>query len=134
MLTAWIERFALPNDRGLVFTTRGNQRVDGASWTSQDWHVILKHAGLYDDDRRPRFHALRHFCASWMLETGWSVTETAQHLGHASFDMTLSTYSHVVYGTNRRHDMIERSIELALPLAGLRAASTVLHARETQNS
>jgi integrase len=132
MLRAWLDRFYLPNERGLVFTTRNGKRVEGSSWVSQDWHAVLRHAGLYSDARRLRVHALRHFCASWMLETGWSVTETAQHLGHASFDMTLSTYSHVVVGGNRRHDMIERSIELALPPVSSRPVATVLDATETQ--
>lgn len=134
MLRAWIDKYTVPNEHNLVFSTRNGQRVDGSTWTHQDWRVILKHAGLDNGPQRLRFHALRHFCASWMLETGWSVTETAHHLGHASFDMTLSTYSHVVVGGNRRHDMMERSVQMALPATALRPHPALPDARETQDA
>lgn len=40
------------------------------------------------------FHSLRHECASWLIESGWSITSTAQVTGHRHW-ATLQRYTHL---------------------------------------
>ena len=46
---------------------------------------------------RPKYglHALRHFCASWMIEQGFPPKRLQAILGHSSILMTFDTYGHL---------------------------------------
>lgn len=49
--------------------------------------------------RRPRFHDLRHTHASLLIAdktTNWPVTKIQARLGHASYQTTVNTYSHLL--------------------------------------
>ena len=45
---------------------------------------------------RIRFHDLRHTAATLLLLTGVHPKIVSERLGHASIEVTLNTYSHVV--------------------------------------
>jgi len=48
-----------------------------------------------------RFHALRHTCATLLLQNGVSPNVVTQLLGHASVKTTLDLYGHVLPGAQR---------------------------------
>ena len=46
---------------------------------------------------RPKYgmHALRHFCASWMIALGFPPKRLQSIMGHSSIQMTFDTYGHL---------------------------------------
>ena len=98
---AWRSRALPPRSRrSLAEGQRPSAIISGGSarWATAyfepDWQGLLKHAGLPSF----HFHALRHFCASWMIENRMPLTDVASLLGHANFDMTLHVYAHPAVG------------------------------------
>jgi integrase len=61
------------------------------------WNPIQIAAGLTDADGKPRysFHALRHFCASWLIDQGFAPKRIQGWLGHSSITMTFDRYGHL---------------------------------------
>lgn len=106
LLSAWMTRWYVGNERGLLFRTPKGTIVSQANFHRQ-WTYLLGRAGL-DQGEGLHFHALRHFCASWMIENGLPVTDVAALLGHSKFDMTLQVYAHPVVKPSLRHEAIER--------------------------
>jgi integrase len=53
---------------------------------------IVERAGL----PRIRFHDLRHTCATLLLLAEVNIKVVSERLGHASIQLTLDTYSHVL--------------------------------------
>ncbi len=118
MLRAWIGTHAVPNDRGLLFRNSDGGMLSAGNFHNNVWGPMLKRAGLLDDGERYHFHALRHFCASWMIENGISIMDVARLLGHSKFDMTLQVYAHPVVSGTRHHAVVDRmaSLLIAAPL------------------
>lgn len=109
MLRAWIETHMVGEPRGLLFRTASGGHIDNGN-VHYSWRALLKTAALDHADRPFHFHALRHFCASWMIENGLPLTDVAALLGHSKFDMTLQVYAHSVVKPAMRHDAIERMV------------------------
>lgn len=59
---------------------------------SRSWYPLRKRAGLPE----VRFHDLRHTCATLLLGRGVHPKLVQELLGHASIEMTINTYSHVM--------------------------------------
>jgi integrase len=80
-------------DAGLVFTDRLGRpiRLRLAFWR------LLDEAGL----PRIRLHDLRHTMATLMLAAGEHPKVVSERLGHATVNITLDTYSHVLPGLGR---------------------------------
>jgi len=55
-------------------------------------HRALKAAGI---GRRYKFHALRHWYASWLIDQGFSPKRVQTLMGHNSITVTLDTYGHL---------------------------------------
>jgi integrase len=53
--------------------------------------------GITGRDGKPKFgfHALRHTCATLMIEQGWPVKKIQAILGHSSISMTMDVYGHL---------------------------------------
>jgi hypothetical protein len=51
--------------------------------------------------RQIRIHDLRHTFASLLLQQGESVVYVKEQLGHASIQITVDTYGHLIPGANR---------------------------------
>ena len=51
--------------------------------------------------RQIRIHDLRHTYASLLLQQGESVVYVKEQLGHASIQITVDTYGHLIPGANR---------------------------------
>lgn len=109
LITAWIKTHAAVDSRGLIFRTPKRTAITGANFHLQ-WHKLLRNAGLLRTGDKFHFHALRHFCASWMIENGLPVTDVAVLLGHSKFDVTLQTYAHPVVAASARHSAIEAMV------------------------
>lgn len=107
LLGGWVEHWYVENARDLVFRTPKATIVSQANFHRQ-WTYLLDRAGLADDGPTFHFHALRHFCASWMIENGLPVTDVASLLGHSKFDTTLQVYAHPVVRPAMRHEAMER--------------------------
>lgn len=75
----------------LVFTTTGRP-LDGCNLVRREFKPALRRAGL----RQIRFHDLRHTFASLLIAQGEHVKYISQQLGHASAQMTLDRYGHLM--------------------------------------
>lgn len=115
LIKRWMERHAVLEDRGLIFRTSTGGMVTGAN-IYRSWTDLLRRAGLHHAQRPFHFHALRHFCASWMIENRVPVTDVAMLLGHSKFDTTLQTYAHPVVNVSARNAAIEAMVS-SLPAA-----------------
>ncbi|WP_369123478.1 tyrosine-type recombinase/integrase [Alicyclobacillus suci] len=62
------------------------------------WYRALQNV----DVPRIRFHDLRHTHASLMLQQGVNPKIVSERLGHATVQITLDTYSHVLPGLQRQ--------------------------------
>ena len=100
----WIEAYHVPNKGDLVFTTKKGIRMLPTPFHRDIWHPLMEKIGLGPDDEGEtmHFHALRHFFASMMVKR-FALPDVAQLMGHASFDMTLSTYAHPLLEVEHRH-------------------------------
>jgi site-specific recombinase XerC len=61
------------------------------------FYRILTAAGM----RHIRFHDLRHTFASLLIQQGESLAYVRDQMGHASIQITVDTYGHLVPGGNR---------------------------------
>ncbi|NII60215.1 tyrosine-type recombinase/integrase [Sphingomonas aerolata] len=114
MLQAWINEHFVPNDGGLLFATRTGQPVNLGN-IYRAFGDLLKRAGLDHKDRPFHFHALRHFWASWMIQTGAPLTDASNLLGHSKFDMTLQVYAHSITRPEAKHAIIDGMASQLLP-------------------
>lgn len=60
--------------------------------------LCLKKAGM----RHLRFHDLRHSFASYLIANGESLAYVRDQMGHASIQITVDTYGHLIPGANRQ--------------------------------
>ena len=81
----------------------------------RDWVRITKAADLDG----LRFHDLRHAHATLMLRAGVHPKVVSERLGHASVNITLDTYSHVLPGLQ---EAAAAAIDRALEEAALEEA------------
>ena len=129
LLTAWIERHYIPNDRKLIFRTRFGAQLIATNFLKHLWYPLLQRCDLGGDDK-PHFHALRHFCASYWVSKGMPITDVAALLGHNKFDMTLQTYAHPMMAHQHRLATMQSAADdiLILPpvVVGTRRAQQLL--------
>jgi integrase len=62
------------------------------NFLARDWYPLLERAGV----PRRGVHSLRHTCATLLLQAGVNVKVVSERLGHASVQITLKTYAHVM--------------------------------------
>lgn len=56
-------------------------------------------------------HGLRHTCASMLIQSGIPIAEVSAHLGHASIDITLRTYTHLFRDASTASKNISKVLE-----------------------
>ena len=83
---------------GIVFT-RGDGHPIRRSAFNGRWRTAVKRAGL---PTGTRFHELRHYYASVLIDAGESVKVIQARLGHKSAVETLDTYGHLWPDTEAR--------------------------------
>ena len=81
-----------------VFCSEDGRPLDGDNLRHRVFYRVLAKAGL----RRLRFHDLRHTFASLLIQNGESLAYVRDQLGHASIQLTVDTYGHLVPGANRQ--------------------------------
>lgn len=109
-LRAWLASHYVPNDRNLLFRSSTGAYIGSAYFHHGYWHPLLKRCGLERKEGEKKhfhFHALRHFCASMMVEHGVPLTDAAELLGHSSFDMTLQIYAHAIMASEKRVEVLQ---------------------------
>ncbi len=89
-----------PNKAGLVFTTRSGAPIRQGS-IHQSWSR-LQHRAENDGKgtttlpkSKYHFHALRHVCASLLIEAGLPPKRVQTIMGHTSVQMTFDLYGHL---------------------------------------
>ncbi|MFD4543707.1 site-specific integrase [Streptomyces bauhiniae] len=82
-----------------------------ASLDEEAWKRALAGAGVipvperrrpYAKSRESGKHALRHFCASVLLDTGENIKALAEYLGHPDPGLTLRVYAHATPSSQER--------------------------------
>jgi integrase len=77
-----------------VFPTTTGTTMSGTNLLGRHFKPLLKRADL----PAIRLHDLRHTCATILLMVGKHPKYVQELLGHASINITLDTYSHVIEG------------------------------------
>lgn len=75
-----------------VFPGERRPTIGYSYWMKGVWIPTLLAVG-YSQDNHPRFHDLRHSCASWLLKGGMTIVEVKEIMGHASVTTT-ELYTH----------------------------------------
>jgi integrase len=88
-LASHIEQWPRGRD-GLIFTNKNDDPIRRNRF-SEIWRPAIRRAGVDG----LRFHDLRHFYASLLINHGESVKVVQARLGHASASETLDTYAHL---------------------------------------
>jgi integrase len=86
---------------GPVFCATDGGFLRKSNFTRRSFNPALKRAGLLDERKaagksKPRFHDLCHTCATVLLLEDVNAKIVSERLGHASIEITLNTYSHVL--------------------------------------
>jgi integrase len=81
-----------------AFCNAEGKPLDGDNLRSRVFYKVLAKAGL----RRVRLHDLRHTFASLLIQQGESLAYVRDQLGHASIQLTVDTYGHLIPGANRQ--------------------------------
>ena len=85
-----------PADRALVFATRRGTPLDRGV-VQEQFKNALRRAGLPPARVKAiRFHDLRHFAATTMIDGGETIPTVTRILGHSKQSTTLNTYSHAI--------------------------------------
>jgi len=75
---------------------------------AHSWYDLMARADIppLAPGKHKHFHSLRHFAASYWIDSGLPVTEVAHMLGHATFDETLQTYAHPLVKRDRQINVL----------------------------
>ena len=98
-------------DDDLVFARPDGRPLDPNAVT-RTFAKMVRRAGL----PHLRLHDLRHSHATLMLKAGIHPKVVSERLGHASVNITLDTYSHVLPGLQEAAaDRFDRMLETTMP-------------------
>jgi len=81
----------------LVFPNGKGKVENHANIANRGFYALQRRSGIIGEDGKPKYglHALRHFCASWLIEQGFSPKRLQALLGHSSIQMTYDRYGHL---------------------------------------
>jgi integrase len=77
----------------LIFTAPKGGPLGLSNFKRRVWWPSLERAGL---PRALRIHDLRHTCATMLISRGVHPKAIQHHLGHASIDITMNRYGHLL--------------------------------------
>src|SRR5690606_28043485 len=106
----------------LLFTNTAGGLVWRSNFNVQVWKPALAAAGLiseagpdgkHQSAREHGMHALRHFYASVLLDSGENVKAVSEYLGHSDPGLTLRVYAHLMPSSRERtQNVIDRALGL----------------------
>ena len=97
----WDRTDGKPRTVDLLLFTRETGALNRNYFNPSVWRPALKRAGL-EAKRQNGCHALRHFYASTLLDSGESILALSEYLGHADPGFTLRTYTHLMPSSTER--------------------------------
>lgn len=120
----------MPDIKDLLLTLKGkekeNRKLFGKSYFESDYilkwddgrpfspdYVTHRFSRILEINDLPhiRFHELRHSCASFLIQMGFTLKDVQEWLGHADIKMTANIYSHLDISRKRNMaDMLSQSI------------------------
>ncbi|MDR1447833.1 MAG: site-specific integrase [Candidatus Ancillula sp.] len=111
-LTKELQAISQNKDDEYVFTNQRGKRLKYPTFESRYWipatklfngnRCVLPKWIREEDKALPvckkhlRIHDLRHTCATWMLSENIPIHVVSHHLGHASIEMTVKRYGHIM--------------------------------------
>lgn len=110
--------------KSLFFSGEGGDFVRVSYFNDFMWKPALALAGIippavegerYASARQHGMHALRHFYASVLLDSGENIRALSQYLGHADPGFTLRTYTHLMPSSEGRTRKAVDGLFLAPP-------------------
>ncbi|MGH3897969.1 MAG: tyrosine-type recombinase/integrase [Pseudonocardiaceae bacterium] len=100
----------------LLVRAASRTAVHRVDFNRRVWGPALRTAGITAAARVDGFHALRHFYASTLLDSGESIVALAEYLGHADPAFTLRTYTHLMPSSRQRtRHAIDTTLRPATP-------------------
>lgn len=109
----WETSTAKPVTVPLVVTSREGKALNKNYANGAIWKPALRSARV-PETRDNGMHALRHFYASTLLDSGETIRAVAEYLGHADPGFTLRTYAHVM---KRSHTRSQAAIDAVFAVA-----------------
>ncbi|GGO55486.1 hypothetical protein GCM10012287_46870 [Streptomyces daqingensis] len=107
----WLRSDGPPVTRLLYFTGSELGALRRNDFNKHVWKPALAQAGVipvpgpgerYKESREDGVHALRHFYASVLLDSGENIKALSTYLGHADPGFTLRTYTHLMPASETR--------------------------------
>jgi integrase len=92
-----LRRHSEHRKEGYLLATRNGTPVAAENFWYCGWKPALRAAGL---DESLTFHQLRHGAASLLLNQNVPIPVVSKYLGHASPNITMRVYAHVLAGTS----------------------------------
>jgi integrase len=94
----------------LVFPSRTGVPMAQENVAKRMWGEVLRRAGI----RAYSVHAIRHFCASRLIEGGASPKELSEAMGHSDEGFTLRVYGHLFRDAESEQRRKDRAAALVL--------------------
>ena len=108
----WIEPGKTTRSSKLLFWTRERAPINRNYFNHHIWKSALREVGV-DPTRENAMHALRHYFASVLLDSGESIRTVSEYLGHADPGFTLRVYTHLIPSSEERaRDAVDRALSL----------------------
>lgn len=139
MLTEFLAAWPIINADGIILTTETGRAQTISGFRDTLWLPLQSRAGVQTKGGGPlRFHALRHFACSWMIENGWPITEVSRFLGHANVTVTLNVYAHAIgtRGTSPQamQDLAEKLLNERVEVAQIPMLTYATDTQEIKNA
>ena len=109
--------------RDLIFSDEKVRPVSRTNFHRRAWAPAVQRVGL---PTGTRFHDLRHFYASLLIDGGESVKAVQTRLGHATAEETLNTYAHLwPESADRAREAVDRGLRRPPSEMGTRGAASM---------
>jgi len=115
----WKEADGEPEAARLILVNALGSVIGRQSFNQQTWDGAFARAKLRKAPRQDGTHALRHFYASVLLDSGESIKALAEWLGHTDPAFTMRVYTHLMPSSaERTRQAIDRVLGEAIGDAG----------------
>jgi integrase len=107
----WKEPDGHPETVRLLLVTTTGAAIYRSTFNKLFWRPAVESAGMGRTRRQDGMHALRHFFASTLLDSGESIKALAEWLGHSDPAFTMRVYTHLLPSSN---DRTRRAVDKAM--------------------